>query len=533
MVAGPDPLVGKTLADRFEILERIGEGGTGVVYRAKQLSVDRIIAIKVLGAHVSTDPSWVKRFHNEARAASRLDHPNTVRLIDFGQTKEGLLFIAMEYLSGRSLRGEIERVGRLPPNRVLRIMSQMCASLSEAHRQGIIHRDIKPDNVYLVDMKGAGDYVKVLDFSVAKLDAPDAQVTRAGVVFGTPQYMSPEQGRGVPLDARSDIYAVGVVAYEMLTGKPPFDAKVPTEVVMMHLRDKPAPLQGLPPQLTGIVMKALEKDAARRQQSAEALDNECQQCLAELFPRQTPGPGAMSGMAPASQAMPDQRTMMPQEAPVKAHGGVAELKTMMAQEAPKLAGGEQKTMMAQEAPKLPGGEQKTMMAQEAPKLGGGAPPPAGPPPASYGAPPPAAYKPPASYGAPPPSAPPAGNVEQKTMMAMEAPRIGGGLAPPPAAPPPPAAAPQQRTMMAQEAPLSSQKTMMAQPAPVIGDGGTKILPDSAGVIAYATERARQARHSAQNETLQAPPAGALFWLAWIVLGIGAGLGIHFYLIQRG
>jgi hypothetical protein len=120
------------------------------------------------------------------------------------------------------------------------------------------------------------------------------------------------------------------------------------------------------------------------------------------------------------------------------------------------------------------------------------------------------------------------------MMAMEAPRIAGGLAPPPAAPPPPSAAPQQRTMMAQEAPsLSAQKTMMAQPAPVVADGGTKILPDSAGVVAYATERARQARHSGQNETLQAPPAGALFWIAWIVLGIGVGLGIHFYLMQRG
>src|SRR5215470_3953134 len=126
-----DTLVGKVLSDRFAILERIGEGGTGVVYKAKQLTVDRVVAIKVLGSHVSTDPSWVKRFHNEARAASRLDHPNTVRLIDFGQTKEGLLFIAMEYLHGRSLRQEIDRVQRLPANRVLRIMSQMCASLSE------------------------------------------------------------------------------------------------------------------------------------------------------------------------------------------------------------------------------------------------------------------------------------------------------------------------------------------------------------------------------------------------------------------
>jgi hypothetical protein len=534
-MSGPDPLVGKTLADRFEILERIGEGGTGVVYRAKQLSVDRTIAIKVLGAHVSTDPSWVKRFHNEARAASRLDHPNTVRLIDFGQTKEGLLFIAMEFLSGRSLRTEIEKLGRLPPNRVLRILSQMCASLSEAHNQGIIHRDIKPDNVYLVDMKGAGDYVKVLDFSVAKLDAPDAQVTRAGVVFGTPQYMSPEQGRGVPLDARSDIYAVGIVAYEMLTGKPPFDAKIPTEIVMMHLRDKPAPLTGLPPQLTSIVMKALEKDAGKRQQSAEELDTECQQCLAELFPRQTPGPGAVPVVSAAppvvrAPAVAEQRTMMATEAPPVVRAGVvAEQKTMMAQEAPRVGApppvAEQKTVMGIEAPRIaappPGGEQKTMMATEAPKLG--AAPPIGPPPA---------YKPPMG-GAPPPAAPPPANAEQKTMMAMEAPRIAGGLAPPPAAPPPPSAAPQQRTMMAQEAPLSAQKTMLAQPAPVVPDGSTKIIPDSAGVVAYAAERARVARASGQNQTLQAAPAGALFWIAWIVLGIGAGLAIHFYMATRG
>ena len=522
-MAGPDPLVGKTLADRFEILERIGEGGTGVVYRAKQLSVDRTIAIKVLGAHVSTDPSWVKRFHNEARAASRLDHPNTVRLIDFGQTKEGLLFIAMEFLSGRSLRTEIEKLGRLPPNRVLRILSQMCASLSEAHNQGIIHRDIKPDNVYLVDMKGAGDYVKVLDFSVAKLDTPDAQVTRAGVVFGTPQYMSPEQGRGVPLDARSDIYAVGIVAYEMLTGKPPFDAKIPTEIVMMHLRDKPAPLVGLPAQLTAIVTKALEKDAGKRQQSAEELDTECQQCLAELFPRQTPGPGAVPIVAAAPAAPAPAVPAAPPRA------AVAEQKTMMAQEAPRIGApppaAEQKTMMAMEAPRVgapPPVEQKTMMATEAPKIGAG--PPIGPPPA---------YKP--GAGAPPPAAPPPANAEQKTMMAMEAPRIAGGLPPPPAAPPPPSATPQQRTMMAQEAPsLNAQKTMLAQPAPV-GDagGGTKLLPDSAGVVAYAAERARRARATGGNQVLQAPPAGALFWIAWIVLGIGVGLAVHFYLARHG
>ncbi len=277
-----DPLVGKVLADRFEILERIGDGGTGVVYRAKQLSVDRIIAVKVLGAHVSTDPQWMKRFHNEARAACKLEHPNTVRVLDFGQTREGLLFIAMEYLHGRSLRSEIERAGRIPGQRVLQIVAQICASLQEAHSHGIIHRDIKPDNVFLIDLKGGGDMVKVLDFSVAKLDAPDAQLTRAGVVFGTPAYMSPEQGRGVPLGPGSDLYAVGIVAYEMLMGRPPFEAAVPTDVVMMHLRNAPPPLHGVVPQIAQLVMRCLDKDPKRRPASASELEAHCQQLAVDL-----------------------------------------------------------------------------------------------------------------------------------------------------------------------------------------------------------------------------------------------------------
>ena len=298
-----DPLVGRVLADRFEILSRIGEGGTGVVYRAKQITVDRVVAIKVLGAHVSSDPSWVKRFHNEARAAARLDHPNTVRLIDFGETKEGLLFIAMEFLQGRSLADEIVRLGKLPPQRVLRILSQVCQSLQEAHQQGIIHRDIKPDNVFLVEMKGAGDFVKVLDFSVAKMDTPDAQQTRAGTVFGTPAYMSPEQARGVKLAPQSDIYACGIVGYEMLTGKPPFEAALPMEVVMMHLRQKPAPLVGFPDSVARLVMKALEKTPDRRQQSAEEMHRECIECLDSLFPKQTPSTGisAVPNAVPPTQ----------------------------------------------------------------------------------------------------------------------------------------------------------------------------------------------------------------------------------------
>lgn len=309
-----DPLIGKVLADRFEILSRIGEGGTGVVYKAKQITVDRTVAIKVLGAHVSSDPQWVKRFHNEARAAARLDHPNTVRMIDFGETKEGLLFIAMEYLHGRPLSDEIARLGKVPPQRALRIISQACQSLQEAHTQGIIHRDIKPDNVFLVEMKGSGDFVKVLDFSVAKMDTPDAQLTRAGTVFGTPAYMSPEQARGVKLAPQSDVYACGIVLYEMLTGKPPFEAALPMEVVMMHLRQKPAPLVGFPEPIVRVVMKALEKTPDRRQQSADELHRECVECIETLYPKQTPTAG-MSAVTEAQRVSMQAPTVPPQPVP--------------------------------------------------------------------------------------------------------------------------------------------------------------------------------------------------------------------------
>ncbi len=528
MAGNQDPLVGRVLAERFEILERIGEGGTGVVYRAKQLSVDRIVAIKLLGAHVSTDPSWVKRFHNEARAASRLDHPNTIRLLDFGQTKEGMLFIAMEFLNGKSLRTEIDRLGRLPPNRVLRILSQACASLHEAHQQGIIHRDIKPDNVYLVEMKGGGDFVKVLDFSVAKLDAPDAQVTRAGIVFGTPAYMSPEQGRGVQLDARSDIYALGILAYEMLTGKPPFDAKMPTEVVMMHLREQPAPLVGFPPQLAGLVMKALAKDPKQRQQTCDEMDQECQACFAELFPRNNPGSGQQP-IVPMGQAgsVPNlalDRTMAPPPAGPKPlpYQPTMEQKTMMEQEAPKAA--PRNTSQPQPAPQPV--EQKTMMAgMDAPIF---TPPPAAPSyaPINQGSEQKTMM---AGMNAPvftPPSPSPAANYapinqgsEQKTMMAgMNAPVNPFG-APQPGGPVN-TASPAQRTAAPQPAPQTNS-------LPNLG-AGTQILPDSAGVVAFAREQASRARDAAQPVDTEPSGGGAMFWIAWAVIGIGAGLGLHFF-----
>jgi serine/threonine-protein kinase len=191
-VSAQPNLIGQVIDGRYEILQRIGEGGMGVVYKARQKSIDRLIAIKMLNAQMARDPNWVQRFYNEAKACSRLQHPNTIRMFDFGQTREGTLFMTMEFLDGLSLREALGQTSPMPAQRVLKILIQCCASLSEAHGIGILHRDIKPDNVFLLNLAGSPDHVKVLDFSVAKLLHDNQGMrTQAGVVFGTPQYMSP------------------------------------------------------------------------------------------------------------------------------------------------------------------------------------------------------------------------------------------------------------------------------------------------------------------------------------------------------
>ena len=291
MQRAPDPLLGRFLDDRFEMLDRIGEGRTGVVYRARQISVERTVAIKVLSALVANDPRWVQRFINEAKACSKLQHPNTVRLIDFGQTREGLLFMAMEFLEGMSVRVALDRQGRMEPTRVLGIVSQCCQSLAEAHSLAIIHRHMKPENVFLMNVGGHIDFVKVLDFSLAKLKLQSGSVvqTQAGLVFGTPNYMSPEQARGLPLDTRSDIYALGIVTYEMLMGRPPFSAENPVEVLAMHAGAPVPALAGVPDCVARIVLRALAKQPGDRQQRVEELYSECAAALAELgAPLQSP-----------------------------------------------------------------------------------------------------------------------------------------------------------------------------------------------------------------------------------------------------
>jgi serine/threonine-protein kinase len=302
-----DPLVGTVLDGRYEIQARVGEGGMGVVYRARQLSIDRVIALKMLSPQMATDPTWVQRFYNEAKACSRLQHPNTIRMFDFGQTQDGRLYMSMEFLDGVSLRQTLQ-TGPLAPQRVVKILIQCCASLAEAHAVGIIHRDIKPDNVFLLKMPGDPDFVKLLDFSVAKLLEGDRVKTQAGVVFGTPQYMSPEQARAMPLDARSDLYALGVLAFEMLSGMVPFHDDNPMTVIQMQMA---APVPPLPPAtpfaVQQIALRALEKDAARRYQSASEMMQHCQQVFAELA-----GGGGMPRPAAASS---QHRTVFGQESP--------------------------------------------------------------------------------------------------------------------------------------------------------------------------------------------------------------------------
>ena len=308
-----DPFVGKVIDGRYEIQQRVGEGGMGVVYKARQISIDRVIALKMLNQQMASDPTWVQRFYNEAKACSRLQHPNTIRMFDFGQTSDGRLFMTMEFLDGISLRDALSK-GPLAPQRVVKILIQCCASLAEAHSIGIIHRDIKPDNVFLLNMAGSPDFVKLLDFSVAKLLEGDRMKTQAGVVFGTPQYMSPEQGRGLPLDARSDLYALGILAFEMLSGTVPFHDDNPMTVIQMHLHAGVPPMPDtVPYPVQQIVRRALEKDAGRRYQSSGEMMQHCQQVFAELtaggmsigaggMPRTVVAPGGgQPGMAPGMQ----------------------------------------------------------------------------------------------------------------------------------------------------------------------------------------------------------------------------------------
>ena len=280
-IKGPDPLIGQLLGGRFRVTGVIGEGGMGIVYSGEQQmgSTVRKVAIKTLHPHLSKDPSVLARFHREVGTVAELEHPNTIKVYDFGSTPEGQLYIAMEFVAGRPLSDAIRDEHRLNPDRVIKIMRQVCGALDEAHGKGIIHRDLKPENVILTNRAGETDFAKVLDFGIAaRSESGDAQreqkLTQQGMVLGTPPYMSPEQFTGKALDARSDVYSLGVMAYEMLTGRLPFDADTPWQWATQHMTAQPIPFEqaapstAIPTGLRAAVMRALAKDREQRYPSA-------------------------------------------------------------------------------------------------------------------------------------------------------------------------------------------------------------------------------------------------------------------------
>ncbi|MCA9694581.1 MAG: protein kinase [Myxococcales bacterium] len=273
----PDSLFGTVLADRYRVLDVIGKGGMGKVYLAEHVAIGKRVAIKVLSQAYCHRPDQVKRFLREARAASTIDHPNVIDTSDFGEMDNGSVFFVMEYLQGTDLGKTIRKRGPLPWGRARRIFIQICRALQAAHDRGVIHRDMKPENVFLNDKEGVTDFVKVLDFGIAKVVDEERQnqhtLTQAGALIGTPEYMSPEQVRGEAADRRMDIYSVGCIMYQVLTGKLPFKDSNMFGVLNQQVNAPPKPLReitpeaDIPPEAEALVLKCMEKHASNRFQT--------------------------------------------------------------------------------------------------------------------------------------------------------------------------------------------------------------------------------------------------------------------------
>jgi serine/threonine protein kinase len=313
-----DQFIGRAILDgQFEIVQKIGTGGMGSVYKASQPAMNRMVAIKILHPKLVGRKDLTSRFRREARAMSQLTHPNTTKVFMYGELPEdGSLFIVMEYLEGKNLNQTVRKGGPLPLERAIPILISVCGALHEAHDLGIVHRDMKPENIFLCEQGGLKDFPKVLDFGLAKVTERQMRpgsvvLTQEGMVFGTPEFMSPEQAQGRPLDARSDIYSLAVILYEVLTGKLPFVAKTPMEHIQKHVMEPPillnARVDGLkfPEGLEAVIAKALEKNPAHRYQTAAEFA-----AALRPFARGSLGPAAPHA-TPQTHALAPERTGHP------------------------------------------------------------------------------------------------------------------------------------------------------------------------------------------------------------------------------
>jgi eukaryotic-like serine/threonine-protein kinase len=255
-------LTNQILDARYQVMKKLGEGGMSYVYLAKEISSDETVAIKVLSPRLASDRSSVERLRREAGLAMRLDHPNVCRILRLGESDDGLIYLVMPFLKGELLSDREVRGGPMDIALGVTLLQQMCAGLHHAHELQIIHRDLKPENVMLVSQDEKAERAVVMDFGLAKerrADPAIAKLTATGIILGTPEFMSPEQIRGKPLDARSDIYALGIVAFEMFTGKLPFSGRNAQEMMIARLRSQPQPIRTLRPDVPDVVEKALTK----------------------------------------------------------------------------------------------------------------------------------------------------------------------------------------------------------------------------------------------------------------------------------
>ncbi|HEX7500913.1 MAG TPA: serine/threonine-protein kinase [Polyangia bacterium] len=298
-----DPLIAQLVADRYRVIRKLGEGGMGSVYLAEHVVIEKKFALKVLAPELARRSDLVARFLQEARSASRIGHENVIDIMDFGQSPDGLVYIAMEFLDGKDLGEIVRSKGAMEWKEARAIVLQICRALRAAHDKGIVHRDMKPENIFLIQREGQPHFVKILDFGIAKvmgLDPNGPRLTRTGMIFGTPEYMAPEQAEGKDTDHRADIYAVGCIMYHLITGQTPFVAESFMTMLTKHLMEEPVPPSArrpdlvITPEMDALVLKSLEKDRERRWQSMAELVEAVGVC---------PGPDMAAAKPPGGQTV--------------------------------------------------------------------------------------------------------------------------------------------------------------------------------------------------------------------------------------
>ena len=306
---GGTDLVGSIIAERYHVLKKLGEGGMGQVYLAEHVKMGRKSAVKVMNPGMVNDADAISRFNREAANASRINHPNVAGIYDFGETAEGLIYLAMEFIEGESLTSLVEKEGALAPTRAANIAKQAADGLQVAHDMGIVHRDLKPDNIMIAKNRDGSDCVKVVDFGIAKAaGAENQKVTKTGLVVGTPEYMSPEQLAGDKLDGRSDVYSLALVAFNMFTGKLPFPSETAQESMIMRLTDEPKTLADMKPDIVwapevqAVMQRALQRRSNDRYQKADEFGNALFMAV-ERMPKNAPAATMMIGAADGATAL--------------------------------------------------------------------------------------------------------------------------------------------------------------------------------------------------------------------------------------